>query len=433
MESFVKGSLLLGVGVSVGYVVGRSYSVETHTAKEVTKKIKRASEIPPPQAEIPNKPVNIPPSRDICIQHDRLRPFIEEILSKAGFSDVEKSLMSNHLVEANLKGHDSHGVQMVPAYIEAVKTGRLKPRFPTSIELQCNGQFISVNGKDGDTHGAGHVLCHKATVALINAAKQHGIAVMALKSAFHVGRVGTFAEMATREGLVSFFHTNVVDHEPIVAPYGGIKARCGTNPYTCGIPFSEQIGGIVLDFATSTMANGKLQNLLSKAERVPDGVVINKNGEPSNDPSETFKLDHTERGCILPFGLHKGASLMLVNELLAGAVTGANATLAPKNVRKAAGKDTGAVNSVLAIAFDPKRFANGESACMEEEISAMSSYFKSSPPMDPNSPVLLPGEKENLTQKERLNTGITIPENTWKRILTSAREVGVSPSFVPSF
>lgn len=101
-----------------------------------------------------------------------------------------------------------------------------------------------------------------------------------------------------------------------MAPFGGREARCGTNPYTCGVPWPGQPGGVVLDFATSVMANGKLKDYMSKAEPLPDHVVLDKHGDPSNDPAETFRERLEDKGCILPFGGHKGSGLMFVIELL---------------------------------------------------------------------------------------------------------------------
>lgn len=219
------------------------------------------------------------------------------------------------------------------------------------------------------------------------------------------------------------FHTNVVDKQPLVAPFGGREARCGTNPYTCGVPWSGQPGGIVLDFATSVMANGKLKDFLNKAESLPDHVVLDKHGNPSNDPAETFRERVEDKGCILPFGGHKGSGLMFVIELLAGAVTGGG-TLAPQHARHATAADTGCVNSCLAVAFDPKRFGDHDTP-LHDEITNMAHYYKSSSAQLPGSAVLLPGEKENLTSTERRRHGIPVPAVTWNKLVQAATDMGV--------
>eukprot|EP00039_Didymoeca_costata_P009038 m.119754 g.119754 ORF g.119754 m.119754 type:complete len:359 (+) comp14332_c0_seq1:90-1166(+) len=247
--------------------------------------------------------------------HETLRDVVKRVLKGAGFGHEEQQLCADHLVEANLHGHDSHGIQMLPLYVAATKTGRIKPGVVPRFQYECDGRMVVMEAFEGDSSGLGQVMGNKGVNALIAQTKKHGLALLSLKQSFHIGRVGTYSEMCNEAGLVSVFFTNVTDHDPFVIPFGGKRARCGTNPLTMGMPNKEQPQGFVLDFATSFLAAGKLQNLCSKGLPAPPGCVLDNKGNPSLDPREPWRSGE-DQGGILSFGLHKGSGLMLGIELM---------------------------------------------------------------------------------------------------------------------
>jgi LDH2 family malate/lactate/ureidoglycolate dehydrogenase len=202
------------------------------------------------------------PSR--TFSHDKLRAIMRIIMEKAGSSAEEQAIVSNHLVEACLKGHDSHGVQMLPLYIAAMKNKELAPNQHLRVIAGGDGPVITTDGLGG----YGQVMATEATKLAIQAAKKHGVCVLGLRRSHHIGRVGAYGEMCAKEGLVYISWANV--YSVVVAPFGGTDGRCGTNPFTCAMPSADGASKpMVCDFATSIIANGKLQNMMMQGKVIP--------------------------------------------------------------------------------------------------------------------------------------------------------------------
>ena len=198
------------------------------------------------------------------ISADTLRAQVARILEKAGSLPAEAAQVADNLVMANLSGHDSHGVGMVPRYVDAVLEGGLKPN--TGIKLSLDGgAMLSIDAQQG----YGQITGVQAMELAMARARQHGSCIMALSRSHHLGRIGHFAEMAVAQGLVSMHFVNVLSR-PVVAPFGGGDGRFGTNPCCIGIPMGEQ-PPFVLDFATSRVAQGKMRVAYNKGEQVPEG------------------------------------------------------------------------------------------------------------------------------------------------------------------
>ncbi len=336
----------------------------------------------------------------MIIDHAKLLAFANRIVAAGGSSPAEAKIVSEHLVEANLRGHDSHGVGMLVAYVRDREAGTLNVN--QKPEIVSDTGTISVWDARA---GYGQVIARQATEWAIEAAKTHGVAVNGLRNAHHIGRVGTYGEIAARAGMVSLQFVNVASGPPGVAPFRGREGRFLTNPVCIAIPGTASTEPILLDFATSRVALGKVRVAHNSKKPMMDGALIDHNGKPTTAPSVMY----TEpRGAVLPFGDHKGSGLALVCELLAGAIVGSTSvnTMTPP--------DRGILNGMLSIVIDPARLSARDS--MMAEIDAMVSFVKSAKPADPDLPVLVAGEPEQIAKAERMAKGIYVDDETWAQL-----------------
>lgn len=342
---------------------------------------------------------------EILIQANNLHAVSRAIFAKAGSKERECILLADHLVAANLKGHDSHGVGMIPAYIESLMAGELK----LNASLQTITDSESLLVVDGGI-GLGQTMAHDAIDLGIARAKQKGSAIVALRNAHHIGRIGHWAEQCARQNLVSIHFVNVISN-PVVAPFGGAAARLVTNPVAIGIP-RKLHEPVIVDFATSRLAHGKVRVAYNKGEDVPPGTLIDANGKPTNDSGVLF---NAPLGALLPFGEHKGWTLAFACEALAGALTGGHAMKGPVTQKAI-------VNNMFSIIVSA------------DALGTMSTYFSEledfvhwaqMPPPGTSSNVLLPGDPERKTMAERLQTGIPVDMASWQQIMTAACRIGL--------
>jgi len=347
--------------------------------------------------------------RSVTVDHLRLRRVIMALLRRAGSSAREAKACADHLVEANLKGHDSHGVGMIPAYVNNLLGGRLNLNQHIRV-VKDGGSTAVVDGR----LGIGQVVAMEATELAIARARKHGVAVVALRNAHHIGRVGTYGERCAAAGLVSLHFVNVLDHDPWVAPFRGAEARFGTNPICIAMPGGKGEHPIVLDFATSRVALGKVRVAKQRGKPVADGLVIDAKGRPTNDPNVMWANPH---GSLVAFGEHKGYGLSLIAELFAGALGGAG-SIAPKNPRRGS-----IINGMLTVAIDPRRLGNPKAIVAERR--AVIAYTKSARAAKRGLPVLVAGEPERIARAARIRAGIPIELATWTDILAAGTAVGL--------
>jgi uncharacterized oxidoreductase len=337
-----------------------------------------------------------------------LHAIARAILAAAGSEEREAGIVADHLVEANLRGHDSHGVGMLPTYVRNRQRGGTRANRRPVVERD-DGPFLVV---DGD-RGFGHVIAREAIELGIARARQVGVAVLAIRNACHMGRIGTYGEQCAAAGLLSFHFVNGIGHEAWVAPHGGKEARLSTNPVCVAFPATGVNPAVVLDFATSRMSWGKIRVWRHHGWTLPDGVLLDRDGLPTTDPAV---METEPMGALLPFGEHKGSGLGLMCELLAGAVVGR--TIQPDNPRDGVG-----INNMLAILLDPGRL--GERGRLEREADALLAYVRGAPPVDPAEPVVVAGEPELAAKAERLARGVPIDDGTWRELTAAAAAVGV--------
>ncbi len=335
----------------------------------------------------------------------QLTPFVQSVFEAHEVPGPVAQQVAESLVLSNLKGHDSHGIIRVIQYVDWLHRGWINLEAELKILLE-DGAILMTDGQ----FGFGQYIGRQATNKAIQRTRDIGACILTLRHSAHLGRIGEFAELAAEAGLVHLSFTNVNGGGVLVAPHGGRERRLGANPVTAGAPL-EGGKAIIMDFATSTIAEGKLKVAHARGDDVPDGLFLNAEGRPSTRP-EDFYADPP--GALLPMAEHKGFGLCIFAEILAGALGGGSCSR-PDQPRVS--------NCWFALFVDPKRFS-GEKF-FEKECSRFADWVKSSPLRDGFSEVLLPGEPEARMFERRSREGISVEDDTWNKIAAIASEVGV--------
>jgi uncharacterized oxidoreductase len=341
-----------------------------------------------------------------------LRAQCASILIAAGSSAEEAEKVAANLVMANLSGHDSHGVGMLPRYVDAVLEGGLVPNASVRTVLDA-GSLLSLNGE----RGYGQVIGEQAMALGIARAKAHGSCILALAESHHLGRIGHFAEMAADQGLVSMHFVNVRTRA-VVAPWGGTDGRFGTNPCCIGIPLKDQ-PPFVLDFATSRVAQGKMRVAYNQGKQVAPGLLMDEHGQPTTDPGVVVvPQPNGFFGALMPFGEHKGYGLAVACELLGGALTGGGTWHSPSVQGRAI------INGMLTILIDPLKL--GTQTPFDTEARAFVDWLRQSQRAGGFGRVQIAGEPERAMRLQRERDGIEIDLQTWQEIAGAAGKVGAS-------
>jgi hydroxycarboxylate dehydrogenase B len=346
------------------------------------------------------------------IQHDRLRKLSTAIFTAAGCHEPEAERISHYLVEANLAGHDSHGILRIPSYVDWLRTGKVHAN--KTIKIVFENDVIAV--ADGE-FGFGQTVGEQAMKLGIAKSERHGVAVVALRNSGHLGQIGAWALMAAKANRISIHFVNTSGAGILVPPHGGISRRISANPIAAGIP-AHNGTSIVLDISTSMIAEGKVRLALNKGVRVPDDCLIDALGRPTNDPKVFYG---NPPGAILPFGGHKGYGLAIIAEMLAGALTGSSCSN-PNATR--------VVNGMLTILLSPRFFVTEEE--FYQEAQRFIAFVKSSEKASPEAEILMPGELEEKTRQQRIAAGIEVDGTTWDQILATCRSLQLTEDVVSS-
>jgi len=341
------------------------------------------------------------------IAHDRLEKFVSAIFAAVGCSDHEAGRIGHYLVEANLAGHDSHGVIRVPFYVEWAKVGKVVPN--QHLRVVFENEVIAV--ADGQ-YGFGQVLGEEAMRLGIAKAKKHGVAVVALRNAGHLGQIGAWPLLVAREGLSSLHWVNTSGAGILVAPYGGINRRLSANPIAAGVPVKDG-EPIVLDMSACTIAEGKIKVALNKGVQVPPNCIVDSKGLPTTDPKVFYA---SPPGSILSIAGHKGYGLGIVAEVLAGALTGGGCSN-PANANRLA-------NGMFSIILDQNAFQ--PEAEFAAEIRRFIDWVKCAETTTPDGEILMPGEIEARNRRQRVRDGIELDETTWGQLVAVGSSVDVS-------
>ena len=346
---------------------------------------------------------------------------IATILIASGSSNEEAQTVASNLVMANLSGHDSHGVGMVPRYVNAVLEGGLKPNTSVKTVLDL-GHMLTLDGQ----RGYGQVIGEQAMQMGIERAQKHGSCIMSLSNSHHLGRIGHWAEMATAAGLVSMHFVNVMAR-PAVAPWGGADGRFGTNPCCIGIPLAGR-EPFLLDFATSRVAQGKMRVAHNEGHTVAPGLLIDENGAPTVNPGVVVVPQSNGLfGALMTFGEHKGYGMAVACELLGGALTGGGSWHEAANSPR--GQAQAVLNGMLTVLIDPAKL--GTQASFESEALAFVDWVKQSPAGQGSESefkaVQIAGDPERRARLHRAKNGIVIDDQTWADIVAAGEKVGACP------
>ncbi|MEO1494243.1 MAG: Ldh family oxidoreductase [Pseudomonadota bacterium] len=338
---------------------------------------------------------------------------LTRIFTAAGGSADEAHIIAANLVGANLAGHDSHGVVRTQRYCDWAREGTVF--FGRHVERVVDADAFAL--LEGHL-GFGQALGIEAVEVGLEKARAQGVSVIALRNAGHLGRIGEWAERAIAEGFVSIHFVNAYKSR-LVAPFGGAERCMGTNPVAVGMPCAD--GDFVLDFATSTVAEGKVLVAKNGGKPVPHGALVDGDGQPTADPNVLYgplapgELPNPSKGpgALTAMGLHKGSGLALACEMLAGALTGSGTC----------GPGYEFHNGMLSIYIDPARMDDGHD--WAAAAKGYVDYVHGLKPADPASPVVIPGDPERARRADRLANGIPLPEPAWDSILTAGTKLGL--------
>ena len=344
---------------------------------------------------------------------------ITEIFRAKECSDYEAKTIAERLCGSNLKGHDSHGIVRVPRYVEWMERDWVFPNIETELIIDACA-LACLDAKQG----FGQVAGERAVDEGIARAKKHGVSVVGLKNSGHLGRIGDWAERAADAGFVSFHFVNVRG-SLLVAPFGGTDRRGSTSTLAIGIPTKGK-EHIILDMATSTVAEGKVMVAQKGGKPLPQGALIDSSGNLTINPEVMYgKISDDEvpdsengSGAITAFGLHKGSGINFMMEMLGGALTGSgvSAGIDDKEKRKFA-------NGMLSIYISVEKMVDLD--YFSKEVQSYADFVRASPASDKNGKVLIPGDKEIITNNDRLANGLPVAPIVWQNIKQTAQKLEI--------
>ncbi|MPZ84434.1 MAG: hypothetical protein GEV28_30220 [Actinophytocola sp.] len=314
------------------------------------------------------------------------------VLVAHGTSTVDAEVVARSLVESNMLGHDSHGVRRLGQYVRQLHSGQIDPRAEPKTEVTRPGTVVVHGRRAFGQLAAGHAVRELRTLA-----GSHGSGVAAIRDCNHVGRLGEYVGTLAEHDLVALAFGNA---DPTVAPYGGRERRLGTNPLAWAVPRAEGKPPVVMDWATSGVAEGKLAVARDRREQVAEGLVLDAAGRVSTEPADFYA-----GGVLLPFGGHKGYGLSVLIEIVGGLVSGTGIGSMPGY--------RGGFGTVL-MAFDIAGFLPAQE--FREQTERFCQELTGTPLAEGHQEVLVPGEPEERVRHERERDGIPITAATWREL-----------------
>ena len=338
---------------------------------------------------------------------ERLQRIGAALLVAAGSPAEEADVVMRHCIDANLAGHDSHGIIQIPTYIDRIQAGHIVPGAPWTIVRQSPTTAVI------DGHwGFGYTVTERAMQLTIDKAARSNVAATTVFRQGHIGRLASYTLMAAQADMIGLITADSGRSTKQVAPFGGREARIGTNPLSIAIP-SDLDGPLFLDMATSAVAAGKIQLAVSRGEPVPLGWIVDRSGRPTTDPSQL-----RQGGALLPLGGsegYKGSGLGVIVEILCGLLTGLGFGIDPSGRH-----NDGCFLAVFNVsAFRPV-------AEFKREVADFARYLKATPPAEDSPGVLYPGEIEHRREQERRHSGIDVEDATWTRLRALAERYGLT-------
>ena len=349
------------------------------------------------------------------LTHEAIETIASEILRAAGATEHHAGVVARHLADANLAGHDSHGFIRITQYVREIDDGDLDP----AARPEVVGENAAVAHVDGHST-FGQVVAGYALDRAMEKAREYGVGLVNMCNLTHTGRVGTYPERAAREGMAAIMCTGFVGGTSAinVSPFGGRARRLGTNPIAMSFP-SASGSPVLLDFATSIAAEGKLRVYRAKGDTLPDDWVLDKDGVPSRDPN-----DYYAGGSLLPIGGlhggHKGYALSFMVAMF-GAVMG--------SVARPAGTLPDQISGSTIIVIDLAGMAPIDD--IRATVGEVVDYVKDTPLADGSTGILYPGELEALTREGRLEDGVSVADATWDEVSAVMDRFGLTEKLAP--
>jgi uncharacterized oxidoreductase len=338
------------------------------------------------------------------IQADQLTETITRILAAAGARADYADIVAGHLVDANLAGHDSHGVIRAPHYVRSIESGDLQPAVEPEI-VEETASMAQICG-----HWTfGQVIAKQATEIAIEKARAQGVGLVSMYHEGHTGRIGTYAEMGAEAGMASMIWDGCIGGpRSVVVPLNGTGRKIGANPIAMGFPSAAR-GTVLLDFATSISAAGKVMVAVDKGEQLPGDWIVDADWQPTSDPTKL-----KEGGALRPLGLpyvgHKGYALAMMVGLFSLMASLRSENQPPTEDRW----------GTVILMIDIGRF--GPVDVFQRQVDTVIDFVKTDPL---EGEVLYPGEVEARNRRERLAKGIDLPAATWNEISACAEGLGV--------
>jgi len=340
---------------------------------------------------------------------EKLTHACASVFEGAKLDAVEAKQIAHSLVLANLMGHDSHGVIRVVQYIKALGNGQVQAGQKIRMIKEADASAVVDGG-----WGFGQTICHQAIDLAIEKARMRSVAVVEVFNCSHIGRLGEYVEKTAEQDMIGIVMCNNHGGGLLQPPFGGIGARMSPNPIAVGIPTGRDFP-IVVDLTTSVVAEGKIRVKRNRGEKLPEGWVIDADGNSTTDPAKFYG---PPRGAILPFGgisAHKGYALSIVVDVLSGALGGAGCS-------REGGASGG--NGVFVMVLDIGAFTGRDT--FREEMDTFVDFLKSSPLMPGFDEILMPGEMEARMRAQKNNDGVFVDDETWRQICETGTSVGVA-------
>lgn len=339
------------------------------------------------------------------MKHDanRLQSLASTLLHERGAPLPQAALQAELLVEAEMRGLPSHGLQRLPRLLARIDAGLADPR-TQGVGRSVRPAFLAVDGQ----RGLGPVVLDAAIGDLLPKARRLGMAMAAIRNANHIGMLAWYVERIAQRGMIGIVMTT---SEALVHPFGGTEAMLGTNPIAIGVPTADE--PFVLDLATSLVSMGKIHHHASLNKPIPEGWAVDKDGHPTTDPHAA------KGGALAPFGDAKGYGLGLAVELLVAALAGSS--FAPE-VRGTLDEDAVATKGDVVMVIDPT--AGGGSVDAAGPSAALTTYLnrlRQSRPRDPTRPVSVPGDGMRARRDASQLDGIELPDTLYETLLGLAR------------
>jgi uncharacterized oxidoreductase len=338
-----------------------------------------------------------------------LRSLGKKLLERAGCNASEAAQVADALVDASLAGQDAHGAARFPQYLEALERGEVVANRRAELKLDLPALAMFDGG-----FGFGQSVGRQAVEHGIALARRSGASVVGLGRSGHLGRLADWARLAAEAGQISLHFVNVPGGIR-VPPHGAREPRFGTNPMAAGVPVPGS-DPILLDFSTASIPFGKVQGAKNRGEKLPLGLLLDREGKPTENPSALF-----EGGSILPIAEHRGAGLSLMVELLAGVLTGGGASGAERKFL---------YNNMLSIFVDTTQ--PSRAAGYEAEARRFIDWVRAAAPIDTANPVQLPGDRSRGIARKRITTGVPVDDVTWRKIVDAAGKLGVPAGEIPA-